>query len=215
MTQILLPGFRSEPAPAPAKACLNPDRHPASASFPAYVALAHLASMEDVAGRRTLATETGGPTETQQSPRSRDNMAEIADEPALIDVDRFKRITTATATAPRIVDGGDQQRTRMLQGYFGRGSRIRTCDLKYPKLPRYRAALCPAVQKGLQCLSLKAGWRPSPAQGMAQSGVERQVATREVAAEAPQPFCFALGIRMPSARQGAASLQPTVSNTTM
>jgi hypothetical protein len=27
--------------------------------------------------------------------------------------------------------------------YFGRGSRIRTCDLKYPKLPRYRAALCP------------------------------------------------------------------------
>src|ERR1700722_15016961 len=26
----------------------------------------------------------------------------------------------------------------------GRGSRIRTCDLKYPKLPRYQAALYPA-----------------------------------------------------------------------
>jgi hypothetical protein len=25
----------------------------------------------------------------------------------------------------------------------GRGSRIRTCDLKYPKLPRYQAALYP------------------------------------------------------------------------
>src|SRR5882762_7489068 len=26
----------------------------------------------------------------------------------------------------------------------GRGSRIRTCDLEYPKLPRYQAALYPA-----------------------------------------------------------------------
>jgi hypothetical protein len=26
----------------------------------------------------------------------------------------------------------------------GRGSRIRTCDLQYPKLPRYQAALYPA-----------------------------------------------------------------------
>ncbi len=29
----------------------------------------------------------------------------------------------------------------------GRGSRIRTCDLKYPKLPRYRAALYPVVAR--------------------------------------------------------------------
>ncbi len=30
----------------------------------------------------------------------------------------------------------------------GRGSRIRTCGLKYPKLPRYRAALYP-VNRGV------------------------------------------------------------------
>ncbi len=29
----------------------------------------------------------------------------------------------------------------------GRGSRIRTCDLKYPKLPRYRAALYPVFAR--------------------------------------------------------------------
>jgi hypothetical protein len=30
-------------------------------------------------------------------------------------------------------------------GFCGRGSRIRTCDLQYPKLPRYQAALYPAA----------------------------------------------------------------------
>ena len=30
---------------------------------------------------------------------------------------------------------------------IGRGSRIRTCDLKYPKLPRYQTALCPAWRR--------------------------------------------------------------------
>jgi hypothetical protein len=28
--------------------------------------------------------------------------------------------------------------------FIGRGSRIRTCDLEYPKLPRYQTALYPA-----------------------------------------------------------------------
>jgi hypothetical protein len=32
----------------------------------------------------------------------------------------------------------------------GRGSRIRTCDLEYPKLPRYQAALYPARALGVR-----------------------------------------------------------------
>jgi hypothetical protein len=32
-----------------------------------------------------------------------------------------------------------------LKYLLGRGSRIRTCDLKFPKLPRYRAALYPVA----------------------------------------------------------------------
>jgi hypothetical protein len=32
---------------------------------------------------------------------------------------------------------------RKLKPLAGRGSRIRTCDLQYPKLPRYQAALYP------------------------------------------------------------------------
>src|SRR5262249_8064381 len=33
-----------------------------------------------------------------------------------------------------------------LQSLIGRGSRIRTGDLEYPKLPRYQTALCPACR---------------------------------------------------------------------
>ena len=32
-----------------------------------------------------------------------------------------------------------------VEAFVGRGSRIRTCDLKYPKLPRYQAALYPVI----------------------------------------------------------------------
>jgi hypothetical protein len=34
------------------------------------------------------------------------------------------------------------------KGLVGRGSRIRTCDLEYPKLPRYQTALYPARVMG-------------------------------------------------------------------
>jgi hypothetical protein len=37
------------------------------------------------------------------------------------------------------------QETLILQGFFGRGSWIRTNDLQYPKLPRYQAALYPVL----------------------------------------------------------------------
>ena len=38
-------------------------------------------------------------------------------------------------------------RMRDFKSLDGRGSRIRTCDLKYPKLPRYRAALYPVFAR--------------------------------------------------------------------
>ena len=39
----------------------------------------------------------------------------------------------------------ERSRTVPVFSKNGRGSRIRTCDLKYPKLPRYQAALYPDV----------------------------------------------------------------------
>ena len=42
-----------------------------------------------------------------------------------------------------LANEGSRNRTVTSIISFGRGSRIRTCDLKYPKLPRYRAALYP------------------------------------------------------------------------
>src|SRR5271166_1111194 len=47
----------------------------------------------------------------------------------------------------------------------GRGSRIRTCDLKYPKLPRYRAALYPVfalVANMRMTREQAASWRLAP-----------------------------------------------------
>jgi hypothetical protein len=45
---------------------------------------------------------------------------------------------------PRLISSLAAALERLLPiGSLGRGSRIRTCDLKYPKLPRYQAALYP------------------------------------------------------------------------
>jgi hypothetical protein len=50
------------------------------------------------------------------------------------------------------------------QNKNGRGSRIRTCDLKYPKLPRYQTALCPAKRPLPFCRAF-ANMRPRREQG--------------------------------------------------
>jgi hypothetical protein len=41
--------------------------------------------------------------------------------------------------------------------FIGRGSRIRTCDLEYPKLPRYQTALYPALVGGIQPIWRRGG----------------------------------------------------------
>jgi hypothetical protein len=69
----------------------------------------------------------------------------------------------------------------------GRGSRIRTCDLQYPKLPRYQAALYPAP------LSVAVGYmfhrpparRPMPAVGSPQSGTGRYFLKKAPATRSP------------------------------
>src|ERR1700691_4770477 len=53
---------------------------------------------------------------------------------------REKPSETTCEAKPRNVIG---TATNDFMGLYGRGSRIRTCGLKYPKLPRYRAALYP------------------------------------------------------------------------
>src|SRR5215467_5175247 len=41
-----------------------------------------------------------------------------------------------------------------ISGLAGRGSRIRTCDLEYPKLPRYQTALYPAKVHGRDTMGM-------------------------------------------------------------
>jgi hypothetical protein len=43
----------------------------------------------------------------------------------------------------KLRDLGSSDQPQIMFGGAGRGSRIRTCGLKYPKLPRYRAAPYP------------------------------------------------------------------------
>jgi hypothetical protein len=60
-------------------------------------------------------------------------------------------------------------------GLGGRGSRIRTCDLKYPKLPRYRAALYP-VFAGVANMGRR------PEQGRRRAATRRRKPYRSCAA---------------------------------
>src|ERR1019366_5796986 len=52
---------------------------------------------------------------------------------------------------------------------IGRGSRIRTCDLKYPKLPRYQTALYPALGRRSAC--------PLAAHSLSRAGAANKSAT--------------------------------------
>src|SRR5579863_643294 len=78
----------------------------------------------------------------------------------------------------------------------GRGSRIRTCDLQYPKLPRYQAALYPAgmiLSKTVSALSNCPGPSPNGPLDTCFAGLRQGAPpARQTSKQLPRPTAFAL-----------------------
>jgi hypothetical protein len=65
-----------------------------------------------------------------------------------------------TAQEPRLRNA--REKGKGFKGVFGRGTRIRTLDLQYPKLPRYQAALYPEYlgnEVDTRLMRRQQGWR--------------------------------------------------------
>lgn len=82
----------------------------------------------------------------------------------------MRAVMTVTISHPFAAPG--RRRTERLQRAGGRGSRIRTCDLKYPKLPRYQAALYP------DCAAVSLAWAALPDKPSDRQGLKRECRTR-------------------------------------
>jgi hypothetical protein len=84
---------------------------------------------------------------TRRSPtRRRDRLAGRVTFTPLPHRDALPRVDTVSTrgSSRRFVFRRASWKLLNSKGDFGRGSRIRTDDLEYPKLPRYQTALCPA-----------------------------------------------------------------------